>query len=47
MIGFPDRLVHGYGVIKNEIAWDILGSKLSALLGNVNKLLGDRRPDRS
>ena len=42
IIGFRNQLIHGYGVIKDEITWDIIESKLSVLLQDVERLLADK-----
>jgi uncharacterized protein with HEPN domain len=39
IIGFRNQLIHGYGVIKNEITWDIVENKIPALFADVRKLL--------
>jgi uncharacterized protein with HEPN domain len=40
IIAFRNQLIHGYGVIKNEITWDIIEQKLPRLRGEVRELLG-------
>jgi uncharacterized protein with HEPN domain len=40
IIGFRNQLIHGYGVIKHEITWDIVESKLPVLGADARKLLG-------
>jgi uncharacterized protein with HEPN domain len=40
IIAFRNQLIHGYGVIKNEITWDIIQIKLPVLVQEVNSLLG-------
>jgi len=40
IIAFRNQLIHGYGVIKNEITWDIIQSKLPILCADVRGLLG-------
>jgi uncharacterized protein with HEPN domain len=42
IIGFRNQLIHGYGVIKHEITWDIVESKLPALGTDVRRLLDIR-----
>ena len=39
IIGFRNQLIHGYGVIKNEITWDIIENKIPALRADVQKIL--------
>jgi uncharacterized protein with HEPN domain len=39
IIAFRNQLIHGYGVIKSEITWDIIETKLPALRSDVAKLL--------
>jgi uncharacterized protein with HEPN domain len=39
IIGLRNQLIHGYGVIKNEITWDIVQNKLPILLHDVRQLL--------
>ena len=39
IIAFRNQLIHGYGVIKNEITWDIVRSKLHVLRADVSQLL--------
>ena len=39
IIGFRNQLVHGYGVIKNDITWDIIQTKLRTLQVEVQSLL--------
>jgi uncharacterized protein with HEPN domain len=39
IIAFRNQLIHGYGVIKNEITWDIIEKKLSVLQADVRRLL--------
>jgi len=39
IIGFRNQLIHGYGVIKNEITWDIIETKLPVLRADVSRLL--------
>ncbi len=40
IIAFRNQLIHGYGVIKNEITWDIIEHKVPVLRGEVRRLLG-------
>ena len=40
IIAFRNQLIHGYGVIKNEITWDIIEKKLPVLRIDVRRLLG-------
>ena len=40
IIGFRNQLIHGYGVIKNEITWDVIENKLPVLHADVSVLLG-------
>ncbi|MBI1338518.1 MAG: DUF86 domain-containing protein [Phycisphaera sp.] len=39
IIAFRNQLVHGYGVIKNEITWDIIVTKLPVLRTAIEDLL--------
>ncbi len=39
IIGFRNRLIHGYGVIKNDITWDIIETRLQKLRKDVQNLL--------
>lgn len=39
IIAFRNQLIHGYGVIKNDITWDIIQNKLPVLVTEVNRLL--------
>lgn len=39
IIGFRNQLVHGYGVIKHGITWDIIENKLPVLIDDLNRLL--------
>ena len=39
IIGFRNQLIHGYGIIKNDITWDIIQTKLHRLQTQVQKLL--------
>jgi uncharacterized protein with HEPN domain len=40
IIAFRNQLIHGYGVIKNEITWDIVENKIPILRDDVHRLLG-------
>jgi uncharacterized protein with HEPN domain len=40
IIAFRNQLIHGYGVIKHEITWDIIEKKLPVLMSEVGGLLG-------
>lgn len=40
IIAFRNQLIHGYGVIKNEITWDVIEKKLPVLVAEVDALLG-------
>jgi uncharacterized protein with HEPN domain len=40
IIAFRNQLIHGYGVIKNDITWDIIETKLPVLQKDVQALLG-------
>lgn len=42
IIAFRNQLIHGYGVIKSEITWDIIENKVPVLLADVKRLLGPR-----
>lgn len=42
IVGFRNQLIHGYGIIKNEITWDIIENKLAVLRSDVQKLLCQR-----
>jgi uncharacterized protein with HEPN domain len=46
IIAFRNQLIHGYGVIKNEITWDIVENKLPVLLSDVRKLLEPQNGSR-
>jgi uncharacterized protein with HEPN domain len=39
-IAFRNQLIHGYGVIKHEITWDIVENKLPVLRADLQRLLG-------
>lgn len=41
IIAFRNQLIHGYGVIKSEITWDIVQTKLPVLRSDVQSLLGN------
>jgi uncharacterized protein with HEPN domain len=41
IISFRNILIHGYAEIDDRIVWDILQSKLPALLRDVESLLGN------
>lgn len=43
IIAFRNQLIHGYGVIKNEITWDIVQTKLPILMDDIAALLGSPR----
>lgn len=40
IIAFRNQLIHGYGVIKNGITWDIIERKVPTLRLDVRSLLG-------
>lgn len=40
IVAFRNQLIHGYGVIKNEITWDIAEKKLPILRADLQRLLG-------
>jgi uncharacterized protein with HEPN domain len=40
IIAFRNQLIHGYGVIRSEITWDIVEHKLPILHAEVRALLG-------
>ncbi len=40
IIAFRNQLIHGYGVIKSEITWDIIETKLPVLRADVRGLIG-------
>lgn len=40
IVGFRNQLIHGYGVIKNEITWDIVRVKLPVLREELERLCG-------
>jgi uncharacterized protein with HEPN domain len=40
IISFRNQLIHGYGVIKDEITWDIVERKTPILRSDLQKLLG-------
>ena len=39
IIGFRNQLIHGYGVIRDTITWDIIEQKLPTLIDEVKRLL--------
>ena len=39
IIGFRNQLIHGYGVIKNDITWDIIQTRLQRLQAQAHELL--------
>jgi uncharacterized protein with HEPN domain len=39
IIAFRNQLIHGYGVIRHQITWDIIQSKLPILRSDVQALL--------
>lgn len=39
IISFRNQLIHGYGVIKSEITWDIIERKIPILLVEVQVLM--------
>lgn len=39
IIAFRNQLIHGYGVIRNEITWDIIENKVPVLRCDVDGLL--------
>ncbi len=41
IIAFRNQLIHGYGVIKNEITWDIIEKKVPILQADVQSLLAE------
>lgn len=41
IIAFRNQLIHGYGVIKHEITWDIIENKLPVLRADVQALLAE------
>jgi len=45
IIAFRNQLIHGYGVINNEITWDIIENKLTALQRDVVELLSHEGSD--
>ncbi|MGC8542279.1 MAG: DUF86 domain-containing protein [Phycisphaerae bacterium] len=40
IIGFRNQLIHGYGVIKSDITWDIIQTRLQKLREEVQAILG-------
>lgn len=41
IIGFRNRLVHGYDVIENDTVWEIVAGYLPVLCSEVNRLLDE------
>lgn len=41
IVGFRNQLIHGYGVIKNDITWDIIQTRLQKLRAQVQLLLSE------
>ena len=41
IIAFRNQLIHGYGVVRNEITWDIVQNKLPMLRSDVQLLLAN------
>ena len=39
IIAFRNQLIHGYGVVRHEITWDIVQNKLAVLRSDVQLLL--------
>jgi uncharacterized protein with HEPN domain len=39
IIGFRNRLIHGYDTVDTEIVWDVIRSKIPALESSVQRLL--------
>lgn len=44
IISFRNQLIHGYGIINNEITWDIVVNKLPILLEETDQLLRTSGP---
>jgi uncharacterized protein with HEPN domain len=42
VIAFRNQLIQGYGVIQNEITWDIVENKLPILRAEVQAMIPDR-----
>lgn len=42
IIGFRNRVIHGYDTVDSEIVWDIIHNKLPDLEASVTGLLQDR-----
>ncbi len=42
IIGFRNRLIHGYDSVDDGIVWDVLQTKLSDLLKGVEALIATR-----
>lgn len=40
IIGFRNRLIHGYDAVDHAIVWDVIKNKLPLLEEEVNRLLG-------
>ena len=40
IIGFRNRLIHGYDTVDHAIVWDVLQNKLPRLKAEVDSLLG-------
>jgi uncharacterized protein with HEPN domain len=45
IIGFRNQLIHGYGVIQNEITWNIIVQKLPTLRRELSDLLNSVSED--
>jgi uncharacterized protein with HEPN domain len=41
IIAFRNQLIHGYGVIRHQITWDIIQNKLPVLRSDVEALLAN------
>lgn len=41
IVAFRNLLAHGYGVVDDRLVWDIVESKLPALLGAIRDLLAE------
>lgn len=41
VIGFRNRLVHGYDAVDHRIVWDIIQNELPSLQAQVERLLGE------
>jgi uncharacterized protein with HEPN domain len=44
IIGFRNQLIHGYGVIRHTITWDIVEQKLPILVAELEGLLAGEPP---